>query len=378
MKKHALLSASSSKKWLNCTASPRLEQRIPDTTSKYALEGTLAHSLGEAYLLNSEDEIKKIENDDLFYPGMKEEVLEYVTYCEERLNELIKKDKNSIMLVEERINLNEYVPEGFGTGDCILIGDKTLEIIDLKFGKGIEVEVENNSQLMLYALGAYSEYGFIYDIENIRITVAQVRLNGISSWNIKASDLAAWGDNVVKPTAKEAFEGGGEPVPGEWCRSGFCKYRTNCKSYADYMLGFYDKYKDENTLSKDAISDILKISADLKNWVKEIEENALSEALQGEKFPGFKVVEGISRRTIKDEKGFADLLVAKNFDEDRIYKPRSIETLGNLEKLVGKKELAEIGKDFIIKPPGKPTLVPESDKRKELGSAEGDFEFVWR
>jgi len=374
MRKHALLSASGSAKWLNCPASARLEEHIPDTFSSYAEEGTLAHALAEAILLNDEVEIKKLKEDELFYPGMVDEVEIYTGYVEERINELKVKDKSVKMYVEQKLDLTSYVPEGFGTGDCVLIANKTLEIIDLKFGKGVPVDPTFNSQLMLYALGALDEFEFLYDIENVTITVAQVRLDGIKSWTIPKKDLRAWGIETVIPKAKEAFEGKTDPVPGEWCRSGFCKYRNRCKKYAESIEDIYNKYKD-NDLSNDDYSRILYKADDIDTWIKEIKETALKKMLQGEHIPGFKVVEGRSNRKINDEDGLANKLISLGYKDEEIYKPKAIQTLGNLEKLVGKKKFNEVGDGYIIKPQGKPTIAEESDKRPAFNSAEEDFEF---
>lgn len=376
MRDHAILSASGSHKWLHCTASSRLEQLIEDTTTTFAEEGTLAHALGEAMLRNDELDINKLKDDELFYPGMLDEVEEYVNYCIERFNEIKVVDPiGAAIYIEQRLNLTDYVPEGFGTGDCIVIGNGVLEIIDLKFGKGVTVDVNENPQLMLYALGALKEFGFLYDIHTVRMTIAQVRTIGITSYEMKVTDLEYWAENVLKPKAEEAYKGEGEPTPGEWCRNNFCKYRFNCKAYSEMLLEPFNKYHGKDALSTNEISEILQSADTVVKWINELKDYALSEALQGVIFPGFKVVEGISRRTIKNDMEFANLLVASGYEEDKVFKPRAIETLGKLEKLVGKKKLAELGENYIYKPDGKPTLVPESDKRPARDTVEEEFDF---
>lgn len=372
MTKHAYLSASSSHRWLNCTVAPSLESSYPDTSSNFAAEGTLAHEIGELILLGKEKKIEKLKEDELFYEGMVDEVEDYTNYCKERFAELRVADPLAQMFIEERLNFSNYVPEGFGTGDCVLIGNGLLEIIDLKFGKGVEVDAKDNSQLMLYALGALDACGFLYDIDKVRMTIAQVRLGGISSYEMKVKDLAAWGEEIVKPNASLAYDGKGDANPGSWC--GFCKFKNNCKAKADYELEIVDRYKGKDKLSKEEISEILERAKDIKSWLNGIEDYALDEALTGVNFPGFKLVEGRSNRKINDEDGLANALLGLDFTEEEIFKPRTINTITNLEKLVGKKKFTEFS-EFIIKPSGKPTLVPVSDKRKELNSIEDDFDF---
>lgn len=372
MRAHALLSASGAHRWLNCTASARLEENMEDTSSSYAKEGTLAHALAEAILENDTLTIQKLKTDELFYTGMVDEVEDYTSYCLERFNEMLVRDPNAIMEIETRLNLTKYIPNGFGTGDCIIIGDGLLEIIDLKFGKGVEVSPENNPQFMLYALGALEEFGFLYDIDKVRMTVAQVRLQGIQSFDMKVKDLKEWGEKVVIPKAKEAYSGGSDPCPGSWC--GFCKFKAKCKKRSEFLQSQIKKYKDYE-LSLDDISNILNISKDIQGWLSDIEANALDEALKGITIPGYKLVEGRSNRKIADEEGLINALLLEDYKEEQIYKPKAIETITNLEKLVGKKHFTEISKGFVVKPEGKPTLAPESDKRPAINTIENEFDF---
>ncbi|WP_313758523.1 DUF2800 domain-containing protein [Tissierella sp.] len=381
MTKHALLSASSAERWLNCTPSARLSERYDDTTSTYAAEGTLAHSLGELQLqlaLKSitkkkyNEELKKLKTDELFYEGMVDEVEDYVNYVLETYHEAVAKSKDAVIFLEERLDFSSYVPEGFGTGDCIIIADGEMEIIDLKFGKGVEVSPVNNSQLKLYALGAYEKYGFIYGIEKITMTIAQVRLNNISSWTITSSMLEEWAETELKPKAAVAFEGKGETVPGSWCT--FCKVRQICKARAYMNKGLYNKFqKDPNLLNIEEIAEILGQASDIEKWAKEIKDYALDEALKGIRYPGFKLVEGRSNRKIEDEDALATVLLKEGYEEDKIYKPKTLEGITNQEKLIGKKKFTELAGELITKPPGTPTLVSEDDKRPELDSAEEDF-----
>lgn len=380
-RKHALLSASSAERWLNCTPSARLAENYEDTTSPYAAEGTLAHELAELMLKKElkqitanvfNKEIKQIKEHEMFYEGMLDEVQEYVDYVIETYHEALAKTKDAKIFLEERLDFSMYVPEGFGTGDCIIIADGEMEIIDLKFGKGVEVSPINNPQLKLYALGAYEKYGFIYGIEKITMTIAQVRLNNISSWTITASMLEEWAEEELKEKAKLAFKGKGEVIPGPWCT--FCKIRQICRARAEMNLGLYDKFKkDPKLLSVEEIAEILGQASDIQKWAKEMQDYALDEALKGTKYPGFKLVEGRSNRRIEDEDGLAQVLLKEGYAEEKIYKPKALEGITNLEKVVGKKKFAALGEKFIVKPPGKPTLVSEDDKRPELDSAEEDF-----
>ena len=383
-RKHALLSASSADRWLNCTPSARLAECYEDTTSTYAAEGTLAHEIAECLLrahLNGHDylfkfadiaELEDLKKDELFYEGMIDEVEEYTNYVIETYHEALAKTKDAMIFLEETLDYSNYVPEGFGTGDAIIIADGELEIIDLKFGKGVEVSPIDNPQLKLYALGAYEKYGFIYGIEKITMTIAQVRLNNIQSWTISADMLLEWAENELKPKAKLAFEGKGKTVPGSWCT--FCKVKSICKARAEANLNFYDQYnKDPKLLSIEEMAMVLKEVDDIQKWARELKDFALEEALKGVKFPGFKLVEGRSNRVIGDEEGFAKVLINEGYNEEQIYRPRALQGITVLEKLIGKKRFTEIGEGFIVKPPGKPTLVPESDKRPELDSVEADF-----
>lgn len=382
-RKHALLSASSAERWLNCTPSARLAENYEDTTSPYAAEGTLAHELAEAILTYElektdattqgfKDYIDKIKSHELFYEGMIDEVEDYTNYVLETYHEAVAKTKDAKIFLEERLDFSMYVPEGFGTGDCIIIADGEMEIIDLKFGKGVEVSPINNPQLKLYALGAYEKYGFIYGIEKITMTIAQVRLNNISSWTITASMLEEWAEEELKPKAEEAYEGKGETSPGPWCK--FCKVKNNCKARSDYYLGYYERAPhDAKLLGTKEIAEILNVVDGIAKWAKELKEYALEEALKGTKFPGWKLVEGRSNRVIEDEIALAEKLVSAGYEEEKIYKPKTLEGITNLEKVVGKKRFAELAEGLVVKPQGKPVLVTEDDKRPELNSVEDEF-----
>lgn len=381
---HALLSASGAERWMNCTASARLEEGLPDRTSSYAEEGTLAHSIGELGLMLATKEItkrtynsrlKKLQAHEKFYKGMLDEVEDYVNYCIETYHELIKTDPHASLHIEQRLDFSRFVPGGFGTGDCVIIANGTMHIIDLKFGEGVPVCPKNNPQLMLYAVGALEDLGFMYDVDKVVMTIAQVRLDNISSWEISYDDLYNWAEKTVKPLAELADKGGTEPVAGDHCR--WCKFRNQCKVRAEYNQEIYKKYeaRKQLELTTEEIAEILAATKDMVAWAKEMEDYALDKALAGETFPGWKVVEGRSNRKIVEEEKAANLLIEKGYSEDEVYKPKAIQTITALEKLLGKKEFAEVLKDYIEKPPGKPVLVDENDKRPAIAGAESDFDF---
>ena len=384
MAKHALLGASSAARWLNCTPSARLTEKIEDTTSEYAAEGTLAHSIGELLLQYELKLIKKpkftkelelLKDNALYYEGMLDEVSDYVNYAMEQYHAALAKTKDAKIFLEEMLDYSTYVPSGFGTGDCIIIADGEMEIIDLKFGKGVEVSPVDNPQLKLYALGAYEKYYFIYGIDTIKMTIAQVRLNNISSSDISAEMLEEWAENEVKPKAKLAYAGKGEQIPGDWCM--FCKVKATCKARAEANTEFYTQHKkDTNLLGIEEIADILAMADELKKWADDIQAYALDTALEGTKYPGWKLVEGRSNRKITDEAELAGVLMNAGYEDSKIYKPKTLEGITALEKVVGKKKFAELAAGLIDKPPGKPTLVVENDKRKELDSVEDDFDFI--
>lgn len=373
---HAFLSASASHRWLECTKAPMLEADFEDTTSIYAEESTLAHELGELKLKNSWRKQNRIKNHELFYEGMVNEVDIYVTYCKETFNEFKAKDPLSQMDIEQRLDYSSYAPEGFGTGDCVIIGDNRVEVIDLKFGKGVEVDPKENTQLMLYGLGALEAYDFLFDIKEVTLTVAQVRLQGISSWTISAKDLREWGESVVKPRALLAYEGKGEAIPGDWCR--FCKFKGQCSARAEQLTNVYKQFKEKEreTLELEDLAYILDHEKLIQNWLKDVSEYALGLGLAGTKIPGYKVVEGRSNRRISDGEGLATVLIGNGYEAEDVYRPQEIKTITALEKLVGKKDFAELSEAYITKPEGKPTLAKDSDKRKSIvQTPEDEFDF---
>lgn len=357
---HAILSASSSSRWLACPPSARINAEIPETTSIYAEEGTMAHALAEktlkGYLAGGSADVQS-DNEE-----MKEAVQRYVDVCIEKINAAKAASPDAVVHVEFRLDFSTYVPDGFGTGDMVIVSDKSLEICDLKYGKGVPVSAEGNTQMRLYALGAVEEFGMLYGFDIVRMTIIQPRLDSVSTDTLSAGKLLDWGRSII-PVAKEAYDGKGEFQAGDHCR--FCKFRPRCKALAVYMTEKTALRKKQELTDLETVS-ILQAAKDIKRWLTDIEDYALGKALDGYDWPGMKLVEGRSKRVITDPDAAAATLIDKGFDADAVYKPRELQTLTALEKLVGKKSLAEALGDLIEKPNGKPTLVELSDKRPPL------------
>ena len=375
---HAVLSASGSKRWLSCPPSARLERKFPDKAGEAAQEGTLAHALAEARIRHWLGEISEngltlridsIRHDALYSPEMGEYVSEYVDLCIEKINE-----SQGIALVEERLDFSRWVKNGFGTGDMVIIGDGVLEIVDLKYGKGVPVSAESNTQMQLYALGAIEQYGYIYDFDHVRMSIFQPRNGGLSTQLMSVDELLAWGESI-KPIAELAYEGKGEFKAGEHCR--FCRAAVQCKALADYNLEIAKlEFRDADLLTDDEVSSVLERVDGLVRYAEKIKTFALAEALKGHKWPGFKVVAGRSNRRITDAAEAVKLLRGAGYADDVIYKPLEIQTITDLEKTITKKKFGEILGSVVEKPPGKPTLVPEDDERPEYDPVQSEFEVM--
>lgn len=382
---HAKLSASGAKKWLACPGSILMEAKVPDRVSAYAAEGTNAHALGEAKIRLATKEytrakynkaIKDLEIDD----EMEEYTDAYRDYVIERFNRAKGEDPSAILLLEQRLDYSEYAPEGFGTGDCLIIAAGTLEVIDLKYGKGVPVSATGNPQMRLYALGALAAYDFLYDVENVRMCIFQPRIDNIDDDVMTAAELKEWGEEI-RPAAQKAFSGVEEYCAGDHCDKNFCKARAFCRTYAERKLELarFD-FKKPAQLEPEEISEILEQVEALAKWATLVKDYALDEAVnRGIVFPGYKVVEGRSNRVFSAEESvIAGQLIVRGYDEDNFY-PRKLISLGAMEKYLGKKDFQKILGGYVIKPAGKPTLVPETDKRPALNSAaaaKSDFEHL--
>lgn len=371
--KHAVLSASSSHRWLNCNPSARLEQEFEDNGSEAAAEGTAAHALCEHKLKRALKRRSKKPTSIYNSDEMDECTDGYVQFVLETLAKAKENCADPKVLIEQRLDFSNYVPDGFGTGDCVIVADHTLHIIDFKYGRGVLVEAENNPQMMLYALGALILFDYLYDITDISMSIFQPRREHYSTWNISVTELMEWTENTLKPKAELAFNGEGDFCAGSWCT--FCKAAVKCRARAEEKLSLAKYEFSPPPLLTDAdIEDILTKLDDLTKWANEIADYALDSALhQGKKWHGFKLVEGRSNRKYADEAAVEE--AAKNAGFTDIYK-KSLITLTEMEKLMGKKEFAEILGSLIIKPQGKPTLVPVTDKRPELFISDAKNDFI--
>lgn len=376
---HAILSPSSAARWLACPPSARLEAEVPDQSSEAAEEGTAAHKLAEIIIKYNAGEtkkrtfntqLKKFQDTNEYYSAeMMEYIKDYTETIWEKFNEAKSKTKDAVLLSEHQVDLSDYVPECFGTVDVTIIADGTMEIVDLKYGKGVKVSAINNPQLRMYALGAVVENELLYDIRRVRMTIIQPRINNISSQEMTVEELEAWGTDVLMPAAKLAFKGEGEFCPGEdQCR--FCKIKATCRARAEKNLSAVrDDFAMPPTLTNDDVAELLPKLDEIATWAKDLQTYALDQALKGVQFEGYKLVEGRSVRKYVDEDKVAEAVIRDGWAEDDIYK-RKLIGITDMEKLLGKKHFAEVAGDLVEKPTGKPALVPESDKRPALDSAE--------
>lgn len=369
-KGHAILSASSSERWLHCPPSARLCESYEDKGSDYAAEGTDAHTLCEYKLrralgMKAED---PTENLTWFNEEMADCATGYATYVLEQVEAAKQTCADPVVMIEQRVDFSRWVASGFGTADCLIIADGTLKIIDYKHGRGIMVDSTENPQMQCYALGALELFDGIYDIDTVRMTIYQPRRDNISTYELSKDELYHWADEVLKPTADLAFAGDGNFLCGEWC--GFCKAKHDCRARADanMELARYD-FKLPPLLTDEDIEDILSKVDDLVAWAADIKEYALQQAISGKDWTGYKLVEGRSNRRYTNETVVANAVSRAGFD------PYERKVLGvtAMQKLLGKSRFDELLAAYIEKPQGKPTLVPEGDKRPAMNTAKNDF-----
>ncbi len=372
MGRHAVLSASSSHRWTKCTPAARLELEFDDNESSAAAEGTAAHALAEhklrkALKMRSKKPLSPFDCDE-----MDEYTDAYVDFVLEQLELANQTCSDPLVLIEQHLDFSKYVPDGFGTGDCIIISDKTLHIIDLKYGMGIIVNSEQNSQMMLYSLGALEIYDSLYDIDEVSMTVFQPRRDNVSTWTIPADELRDWAENELKPKAELAFKGEGEYCPGDWCT--FCRAAVKCRARAEEKLKLaQSEFRLPPLLTDAEIENVLGKLSDITKWANDILAYATDAALNhGKQWSGYKIVAGRSIRKFKDEDAVAEAAKANGYKD--IYRQTLI-TLTEFEKLMGKAKFNEVLGDLVYKPPGKPTLVAVTDKRPALNvsSATNDF-----
>ena len=372
MSDHAVLSASGSHRWLQCLPSARLELEFKDNETSAAAEGTAAHALCEHKLKKALHMRSKRPVSDYNTDEMEEHSDAYVEFVLEQLALAKQSCKDPLVLIEQHLDFSCYVPQGFGTGDCIIIADKKLHIIDFKYGMGVLVDAVENPQMKLYALGALEIYDSLYDIEEVSMTIFQPRRENISTWTISAEELINWAENELRPKAKMAYNGEGEYLPGEWCT--FCRAAVKCRARADEKLKLaQSEFKLPPLLTDSEIEEVLSKLSDITKWANEIIAYATDAAVNhGKVWDGFKIVEGRSVRKYKDEDSVAEAAKANGYKD--IYRQNLI-TLTEMQKLMGRTKFEEILGDLIYKPPGKPTLVPLSDKRPTMNVSNVKNEF---
>jgi hypothetical protein len=379
---HSLISPSGVARAIACTRSTRLEQQFPDTTSSAAAEGTLAHRLGDLLILRKlgrihkkayDKELADILADPLYDTSMWDFMEDYSVFVIEQFHTAQAKCPDAEILTETKVDLGPYIPEGEGTVDVQIRADHVLWVTDLKYGKGVPVSAKENSQLMCYGLGALLGCDWLYDIHTLRLTIYQPRIDNISTWEISVDQLRAWAQEILIPRAKMAFAGEGEFNPGSWCR--FCRAKATCRAHAEYNLEMAEhEFKDPALLTPAEVSDVLKRTDMLVNWAGAVGDYALAEALNGAKFPDFKVVEGRSNRVYTDTVTVIKMLRDKQYKDTEIFQEPKIKGIGELEKELGKDDFNRIVGPFLAKPSGKPTLVPADDKRPEINSIDSAIE----
>ena len=370
---HAILSASSSHRWMNCTPSARLEREFADRETEAAAEGTAAHALCEhklrrALKMRSRKPVSKYDCDEMdgYTDG-------YVEFVLEQFAQAKLECADPLVLIEQRLDFSCWVPEGFGTGDCLIVADKLLHIIDFKYGQGVLVEAEENPQMMLYALGALRLFDSLYDITEVSMSIYQPRRENVSTWTISVDELNAWAENTLKPKAELAHKGEGEYLPGSWCQ--FCKAAVKCRARAEEKLQLARfEFAPPPLLSDEEIEDILAKLDDLTKWASEIQAYAQDAAVNhGKVWQGFKLVATRTNRRYTDEG--AVIQAAKDAGYTDIFR-KSLIPITEMEKLMSKKEFNRILGSLVEKPQGRPTLVPVTDKRPALTNTGAGDDFT--
>lgn len=379
---HALLSASKAKQWLACPPSARLNQklseRLGDRSSPYAEEGTKAHAVAELKLRHEIGEIN-----DFLYKEERKQLGEidaemdrftdvYVDEVLTRYYEAKKSTPDAELLIEQKLDFSEWVPSGFGTGDAVIVSDKTLEVLDLKYGKGVPVDAVGNPQARCYGLGAIHEFGAIFGFTKVRTTIVQPRLYSVTEETLDRDELLAWGDEI-KPIAEQAWRGEGEFKPGDHCR--FCNARGICRARMLESIGvFVHGFDSPDVIPDEAIPEILRVADTAEAWLKDVREYARTKAIQGTVYPGWKIVRGKRPgRHFRDEGEVVNRLAHAGFTEDQYCKPKTLMSPSEMEKSIGKAAFTALLSDYVTQGEGALTLVPEDDKRPEYNNADLQF-----
>ena len=379
MTAHALLSASGSKKWLTCTPSARLEATLPEPKKSanafdYSQEGTMAHSLAEIKLRHQfgqigyeeyEREYEIIKATPYYNEDFEANVDNYVLYVRSQIGE------GDTPLFEQRVDFSDWVADGFGTADVVILSKHKIRVIDLKFGKGLPVYAQDNPQLRLYALGAFAKFKEEFpEIKEVEYTIHQPRLDSISTDGTSITKLLDWANYFIKPKAKKAWAGSGEFIPGEHCQ--FCKAKAQCRARADFNTELAkQEFRAPALLTEQEIANVLSKAQDLRTWANDVEEYALNRAIKENVIPdGFELGVGITHRKILDQQLAAKTLVEKGLPEEQLWEPRKLKSIAALEKMAPTKGqvISWLGA-LVVKPEGSPKLVRLKDS-----TAKGDFE----
>ena len=361
---HSVLGASAADRWMNCTPSAQLTAGMEDETTTFAAEGTAAHALCEWKVRKAlKMRAGRRPTSDYWTDEMEEFTDDYRDYIMDLVGQAKTHCKDPVTLIEQHLDFSRYVPDGFGTGDFLLVADKELNVVDFKYGRGVAVYADHNPQMMLYALGALNLFDCLYDIEQVTMTIFQPRLSSISTWTISTEELYQWAEEVLKPKAELAAKGEGEFVSGSWCR--FCKARNTCRARAESFLELARmEFQPPALLSDEEVAEVMEKADELSKWASDVMAYAQAEAIEnGKHWNGYKLVEGRSVRKFSDEAKVE--AAAKEAGYTDIYN-KSLITLTAFEKLMGKEAFAEILGQYVTKPAGKLTLVPVSDKRPEV------------
>lgn len=361
---HSILGASAADRWMNCTPSAQLTAGMEDETTTFAAEGTAAHALCEWKVRKAlKMRAGRRPTSDYWTDEMEEFTDDYRDFIMDLVGQAKQQCKDPVTLIEQHLDFSCYVPDGFGTGDFLLVADKELNVVDFKYGRGVAVYADHNPQMMLYALGALNLFDCLYDIEQVTMTIFQPRLSSISTWTITAAELYQWAEEVLKPKAELAAKGEGEFVSGSWCR--FCKARNTCRARAESFLELARmEFQPPALLSDEEVAEVMEKADELSKWASDVMAYAQAEAIEnGKHWDGYKLVEGRSVRKFSDEAKVE--AAAKEAGYTDIYN-KSLITLTAFEKLMGKKTFADVLGQYVTKPAGKLTLVPVSDKRPEV------------
>ena len=361
---HSVLGASAADRWMNCTPSAQLTAGMEDETTTFAAEGTAAHALCEWKVRKAlKMRAGRRPTSDYWTDEMEEFTDDYRDFIMDLVGQAKQHCKDPVTLIEQHLDFSCYVPDGFGTGDFLLVADKELNVVDFKYGRGVAVYADHNPQMMLYALGALNLFDCLYDIEQVTMTIFQPRLSSISTWTITAAELYQWAEDVLKPKAELAAKGEGEFVSGSWCR--FCKARNTCRARAESFLELARmEFQPPALLSDEEVAEVMEKADELSKWASDVMAYAQVEAIEnGKHWDGYKLVEGRSVRKFSDEAKVE--AAAKEAGYTDIYN-KSLITLTAFEKLMGKKTFADVLGQYVTKPAGKLTLVPVSDKRPEV------------